>query len=62
MAAESVQEAAIRSPLWRSILDAESAVAAAHRTFLRVAHHSAGLIANHAAYELELIERGARPG
>ena len=54
---ESLHGGGERSPLWRSILDAESAVAAAHRTFLRVAHDSADLIAKHAAYELELIER-----
>jgi acyl transferase domain-containing protein/3-hydroxymyristoyl/3-hydroxydecanoyl-(acyl carrier protein) dehydratase len=59
---DSVHEAATRSPLWRSILDSESAVAAAHGTFLRVAHQSAGVIADHAAYELELIRQSARRG
>jgi 3-hydroxymyristoyl/3-hydroxydecanoyl-(acyl carrier protein) dehydratase/malonyl CoA-acyl carrier protein transacylase len=62
IAADAAGEAAIHSPLWRSILDSERAVAAAHRAFLRVAHQSAGLVADHAAYELELVEQSARPG
>ena len=50
------------SPIWRSILSAEQAVAAAHRTFLEVAQDSADLIASHAAYELALIEECSRRG
>ena len=45
-----------------SILDAESAVAAAHRTYLRLAHDSADLFAKHTAFELELIEQYAPHG
>ncbi len=55
-----------RLPLWRSILDAESAAAGAHDAFLKVAQDSADLIAKHLAFELELIEewkrRSAAPG
>ena len=49
-----------QSPLWRSITAAEGAVAAAHRTYLKVAQDSADLFARHAAYELELIEASKR--
>ena len=49
-----------QSPLWRSVTAAEGAVAAAHRTFLKVAQDSADLFARHAAYELELIEASKR--
>src|SRR5262249_7847546 len=54
------REAAERSSLWRSMLHAESAVAAAHQTFLRVAYQSADLIAKHTAYELDLIRKYTR--
>ena len=51
-----------RLPLWRSILDAEGAVAGAHHAFLKVAHDSADLIAKHLAFELELIEEWKKRG
>jgi acyl transferase domain-containing protein/3-hydroxymyristoyl/3-hydroxydecanoyl-(acyl carrier protein) dehydratase len=51
-----------RSPVLRSILDAERATAEAHRIFLKVASDSADLIAKHVAFELELIEESTRRG